>query len=113
MVAEAAGTATDGSALEWAVVDRVVPVRTCVGCRQRSPIDELVRVVAVDGRVVPDPLRRYAGRGASLHPRPACLAEAERRRAFGRALRVPGTLSTQLLGGYVADLLGEHHLHQT
>jgi len=113
VVAEAAGTGTNGSALEWAVVDRVVPVRTCVGCRQRSPIAELVRVVAVDGQVIPDPLRRYAGRGASLHPRPACLAEAERRRAFGRALRVPGTLSTQVLGSYLADLFGEHHLHQT
>jgi len=52
----------------------------------------LLRVVAVSDRavtgVVPDPARRRPGRGAHLHPDPACLALAERRRAFGRALRV-------------------------
>jgi hypothetical protein len=70
------------------------PVRTCVGCRRQAPAGELLRVVAVDGRVVPDPGRRLPGRGAHLHPDPACLAQAERRRAFPRALRVPGPLDT-------------------
>ena len=36
--------------------------------------------------------RRMPGRGAWLHPDPHCLELAERRRAFGRALRVPGLL---------------------
>ncbi|MFB9570051.1 YlxR family protein [Saccharopolyspora hordei] len=44
--------------------------------------------------VVPDPRRRRPGRGAWLHPDPACLRLAERRRAFPRALRVPGPLDT-------------------
>ena len=70
--------------------------RTCVGCRGRAPTTDLLRVVAaeVDGiwSVVPDPLRRLPGRGASLHPVPECLALAERRRAFPRALRREGPL---------------------
>jgi predicted RNA-binding protein YlxR (DUF448 family) len=33
--------------------------------------------------------RSRPGRGAWLHPDPACLAEAVRRRAFTRALRAP------------------------
>ena len=41
-------------------------------------------------RVVPDPRRAHAGRGAWLHPDPACVELAQRRRAFGRALRLPG-----------------------
>ncbi|MFC5066295.1 YlxR family protein [Actinomycetospora atypica] len=68
------------------------PVRTCVGCRSRGPVSELLRVVAVDGTCVPDPRRREPGRGAWLHPRADCLHRAERRSAFPRALRVPGPL---------------------
>jgi predicted RNA-binding protein YlxR (DUF448 family) len=75
------------------------PVRTCVGCRQRATATELLRVVAVEQdagqfSVLPDPARRAPGRGAYIHPAPACLALAERRRAFGRALRATGVLDT-------------------
>jgi uncharacterized protein len=59
----------------------------------------LLRVVGVargDGVIVaePDPARIRPGRGAHLHPDPVCLALAERRRAFGRALRVSGVVDT-------------------
>ena len=37
---------------------------------------------------------RIAGRGAWLHPDPACLDLAEKRRALPRALRVPAPLDT-------------------
>ncbi|VVJ20924.1 COG2740: Predicted nucleic-acid-binding protein implicated in transcription termination [Amycolatopsis camponoti] len=52
-------------------------------------------MVAVAGRVVVDGRRRLPGRGAWLHPDPDCLAKAERRRAFPRALRAPGALDVQ------------------
>jgi uncharacterized protein len=68
------------------------PVRTCVGCRERAARADLLRVVAVEGRLVPDPARRLPGRGASVHPDPRCVDLAERRRAFPRALRLPGPL---------------------
>jgi predicted RNA-binding protein YlxR (DUF448 family) len=71
-------------------------MRTCVGCRARAPRSELLRVVLVEVDGVrtlrPDPRRSLPGRGASLHPTPACLDLAERRRAFGRALRYAGAL---------------------
>jgi len=51
--------------------------------------------------VVPDPRRRIPGRGAHIHPDPACLALAERRRAFGRALRITGVVDTGRLSEYV------------
>jgi uncharacterized protein len=72
-------------------------VRTCVGCRQRAAPSDLLRVVARDGAVVPDPSRRLPGRGAHLHPVLACLDLAERRKAFPRALRVPPPLTTDLV----------------
>nr|WP_250028298.1 YlxR family protein [Actinoplanes maris] len=80
-------------------------MRTCVGCRKRAPATELVRFVVagsgVDLRLQPDPGRRLPGRGAHLHPDPACFALAERRRAFGRALRLTGVADTGLLAEHI------------
>ncbi|HVA60286.1 MAG TPA: YlxR family protein [Mycobacteriales bacterium] len=67
---------------------RALPVRTCVGCRERASKSDLLRVVVVGGVLVVDPRGRAPGRGAHLHPDPACLDQAERRRAFVRALRL-------------------------
>jgi uncharacterized protein len=53
--------------------------------------------------IVPDPSRRMPGRGAHLHFDPACLAQALRRRAFGRALRVAGIIEMGLVTAYVTD----------
>ncbi|HEV7212572.1 MAG TPA: YlxR family protein [Blastococcus sp.] len=61
-----------------------------MGCRTRAPVSDLLRVVARSGVLLPDPRRRLPGRGASVHPTPECLHAAERRRAFARALRLPG-----------------------
>jgi predicted RNA-binding protein YlxR (DUF448 family) len=68
----------------------------------------LLRLVAIDlgadqFSVVADPARRRPGRGAHLHPDPACLALAERRRAFGRAFRLAGVLDT----GPLAEVLAQ------
>ena len=68
------------------------PVRTCVGCRVRTAKSELLRVVAVDGVLTPDPAGRLPGRGASVHLAPRCVDLAEKRRAFPRALRLDGPL---------------------
>ena len=93
------------------MVSRASPVRTCVGCRSRAPSSELLRVVAVgdatDGfaTVIPDPKRRQQGRGAHIHPDPTCLAQAERRRAFGRALRVTGVVDTGPLREFVTAVV--------
>ena len=95
------------------MVRRASPVRTCVGCRSRAPSSELLRVVAVgevtedDASVslIADSKRRLPGRGANIHPDLTCLALAERRRAFGRALRVSGVIDTDALSGYIADHL--------
>ena len=65
-----------------------------MGCRAKAAKTELLRVVAVEGDVVPDLRGRLPGRGAYLHPEPGCLAQAEKRRAFPRALRVAGPLET-------------------
>ena len=89
------------------------PVRTCVGCRKRELAADLLRIVAqspgsvpigdIVVAIVPDPRRRLPGRGAWLHPVSSCLSMAERRRAFGRALRVSGNLDISALEHYVEN----------
>jgi predicted RNA-binding protein YlxR (DUF448 family) len=75
----------------------MVPVRTCIGCRSRAPRASLLRIVAQQSGVVADPSAVLPGRGAWLHPTLECFRLAQRRRAFGRALRVSGELDTSHL----------------
>lgn len=82
------------------------PVRTCIGCRERCPDVQLLRVVVVDGTVVPDPRRRLPGRGAWVHPDPGCVAAASRRRAFTRSLRHAQAPATDVDTSLVRRYLG-------
>ncbi len=84
---------------------RAPVLRTCVGCRARAVSTELLRVVIVEGTLVPDLRRRLPGRGAWLHPDLDCLRIAERRRAFPRALRVPAPLDVSGLRAHLAQML--------
>jgi predicted RNA-binding protein YlxR (DUF448 family) len=79
------------------------PTRTCVGCRVRDAQDRLLRVVAVEGEILPDPRRRRPGRGAYLHRRLECLALAERKRAFPRAFRLPGPFAVEAVRALLAS----------
>lgn len=70
-----------------------IPVRTCVGCRQRDRQSSVMRVVvrSIDGAQVAvlDARRRLPGRGAWVHPDPACMEMSIKRKAFSRAFRGP------------------------
>jgi predicted RNA-binding protein YlxR (DUF448 family) len=68
---------------------RKKPVRTCLGCGQPADKRDLMRVVrGAEGDVAVDPSGKASGRGAYLHPEPACFEAAVRRRRFDTALRV-------------------------
>ncbi|HEX2040604.1 MAG TPA: YlxR family protein [Acidimicrobiales bacterium] len=84
-----------------------------MGCRRVAPADELLRVVRTpDGALVVG--RTLPGRGAWLcEGSPACVRTAEKRRAFGRALRGhvrPDAI--EALRTHVAErarMVGRHH----
>jgi uncharacterized protein len=72
-----------------------------------------LRVVAVEGVLLPDPRGTSRGRGAHLHLDQECLALAERRRAFPRALRLAGPLDEAPLRAYFEQhYLDQHYLDQ-
>ena len=83
--------------------DPHIPIRTCIGCRQRRPQAELLRCV-IDADAVVRIDRHAPGRGAWLCGS-GCIEPARRRKAFDRAWRtaVPAAAIEQL-----ADEMTEH-----
>lgn len=70
-------------------------LRTCVGCRASgSPQDLLRLVVGPDGEVAPDLSGGAFGRGAWVHPRPSCLADAVRG-GLSRSMKTKVTASVE------------------
>lgn len=102
-VTERSPDAVDYSQVAATKASTHVPTRTCVGCRGKGDRAELLRVVAVGNQLIPDLNARLPGRGAWVHPDQECLAMAVRRRAFPRALRVPGPLEETALQQYLQD----------
>jgi predicted RNA-binding protein YlxR (DUF448 family) len=63
-------------------------VRRCAVTRAHRPKDDLIRfVLGPDGNVVPDLKERLPGRGVWLTAARDTVAEAVKRKAFGRALK--------------------------
>ncbi|MFD5867181.1 YlxR family protein [Corynebacterium sp. NPDC060344] len=85
--------------------------RTCIATRTRLPEGRLLRMVArPDGdatRVIPDPRRRMPGRGAWITPTLDAWAVADKRRAFGRALKVSANADANPVREYL-ESLGAH-----
>lgn len=72
-------------------MEKRIPLRQCLGCREMKPKRELIRVVKPpEGELRLDPGGRANGRGAYVCPNRDCLKKAIRshalERAFGRAV---------------------------
>ena len=68
-------------------MQKKIPMRQCLGCREMKPKKELIRVVrAPDGATISlDFKGKSPGRGAYVCPDPACLKRAIKSRALERA----------------------------
>ena len=68
-------------------MQKKIPMRQCLGCREMKPKKELIRVVrSPEGEISLDFKGKANGRGAYLCPEPACLKKAIKARALERAL---------------------------
>ena len=71
-------------------MQKKIPMRQCLGCREHKPKKELIRVVrSPEGEISLDFRGKASGRGAYLCPDPACLNKAVKARAIERALECP------------------------
>ena len=70
-------------------MEKKIPVRQCLGCREMKPKRELIRVVrSPEGTVSLDFRGKASGRGAYVCPNLQCLKKAIRARALERAFSV-------------------------
>ena len=70
-------------------MQKKIPQRQCMGCRERKSKREMIRVVrCVDGSVNLDFSGKMNGRGAYVCPDPECLKKALKSKALDRSLEV-------------------------
>ena len=68
-------------------MQKKIPMRQCMGCRERRAKRELIRVVrGTDGQVGLDFSGKLNGRGSYICPNPECLKKARK-----RSLHISGT----------------------
>ena len=68
-------------------MQKKIPMRQCVGCREMRPKRELVRVVkSPEGEISLDFKGKAPGRGAYVCPNAECLKKAQKTKALERAL---------------------------
>ena len=67
-------------------MQKKIPMRQCIGCREKKPKRELIRVVRPpEGEVTLDFSGKMNGRGAYLRKDPACLKRAAKAKALEHA----------------------------
>ena len=70
-------------------MQKKIPQRQCMGCRERKPKRELIRVVrCTDGEVRLDFGGKMNGRGAYICPNMECLKRVRKSKALDRSLEV-------------------------
>ena len=87
-------------------MQKKIPQRQCMGCRERKPKRELIRIVrGTDGTVSVDFGGKMNGRGAYICHDPQCLKKAIKSKALERAFstQIPpeiyDKLNEQMEGG--------------
>ena len=71
-------------------MQKKIPQRQCMGCRERKAKKELIRVVRTpEGEVCLDFSGKLNGRGSYLCPDPECLKKARKAKSLERSLEVP------------------------
>ena len=81
-------------------MQRKIPMRQCVGCREMKPKKELIRVVkSPEGAISLDFRGKAPGRGAYLCPDAVCLKRAIKAKALERAFEqaIPQEIYDSLL----------------
>jgi predicted RNA-binding protein YlxR (DUF448 family) len=70
-------------------MQKKIPQRQCMGCRERKPKRDMIRIVrGTDGQVRLDFGGKMNGRGAYICPDPECLKKAIRSKSLDRSLEV-------------------------
>ncbi len=80
-------------------MQKKIPMRQCLGCREMKQKRELIRAVkSPEGEISLDFKGKLPGRGAYLCPDPECLKKAVKAKALERAFssQIPDEIYEQL-----------------
>ena len=89
-------------------MQRKIPMRMCLGCRQKKPKRELVRVVkSPDSIISVDLTGKKSGRGAYICRDVDCLKKAQKSKALQRALE--GEIEDEVFIALSQELLSEEY----
>ena len=89
-------------------MQKKIPQRQCMGCRERKAKKELIRVVrGTDGTVSLDFGGKLNGRGAYICPSVACLQKARKAKSLERSLEVP--IPETVYDRLAAEMEGQDH----
>ena len=90
-------------------MQKKIPQRQCMGCRERRAKKELIRVVrGTDGTVSLDFGGKLNGRGAYLCPNPECLKKAQKAKSLERSLEVP--IPDEVYDRLAKEMEGSNHV---
>ena len=71
-------------------MQKKIPQRQCMGCRERKPKRDMIRVVRTpEGAVSLDFGGKMNGRGAYICPNAECLKKVQKSKALERSLEIP------------------------
>ena len=88
-------------------MQKKIPQRQCMGCRERKAKKEMIRVVrGTDGTVSLDFGGKMNGRGAYICPDPECLKKARKSKALDRSLEV--TIPEEVYDRLEKEMEGNH-----
>jgi predicted RNA-binding protein YlxR (DUF448 family) len=87
-----------------------VPIRTCLGCGQKKPKEELARIVVENGALMVDKGGKLPGRGAYLCPEIACISSLRKKKgrlSYSLRVSVPRAAEDRFLKGMLYIREGE------
>ena len=89
-------------------MQKKIPQRQCMGCRERREKRQMIRVVRTpEGGVTLDFGGKMNGRGAYICPNPECLKKALRSKALDRSLEV--TIPEEVIVRLEKEMEGANH----
>ena len=88
-------------------MQKKIPMRQCMGCRERREKRQMIRVVrCTDGSVSLDFSGKLNGRGAYICPNLECLKKAQKSKALDRSLEV--TIPEDVYDRLLKEMEGNH-----
>ena len=69
-------------------MEKKVPMRTCIACKECKPKKELIRIVKSGEEISLDRTGRKNGRGAYICDNPLCLEKLKKQKGLNRAFQM-------------------------